>query len=74
MQIAADDGMTQIDLGLDLSKRRTRRQTMLDEVEQSMPWGELLVASTRNTNAFAQKSAIKQPISPCEKICLAHMA
>jgi IS5 family transposase len=34
--------MKQKDLGLDLSKRRTRKQTLLDEMEQVMPWGELL--------------------------------
>jgi IS5 family transposase len=34
--------MKQKDLGLDLSNRRTRKQTLLDEMEQVMPWGELL--------------------------------
>jgi IS5 family transposase len=34
--------MKQTDLGLDLSNRRTRKQILLDEMEQVMPWGELL--------------------------------
>ena len=34
--------MKQKDLGLDLSIRRTRKQTLLDEMEQVMPWSELL--------------------------------
>ena len=42
MQIATDDGMKQKDLGLDLRKRRTLKQTMLDEMAQIMPWDELL--------------------------------
>lgn len=37
-----NDGMKQKDLGLDLSTRRTRKQILLDEMEQVMPWGELL--------------------------------
>jgi IS5 family transposase len=38
--------MKQKDLGLDLSNRRTRKQTLLDEMEQVMPWGELLALIT----------------------------
>ena len=34
--------MKQTDLGLDLSTRRTRKQVLLGEMEQVMPWGELL--------------------------------
>ena len=34
--------MKQTDLGLDLSIRRTRKQILLGEMEQVMPWGELL--------------------------------
>jgi IS5 family transposase len=34
--------MKQTDLGLNLSTRRTRKQILLDEMEQVMPWGELL--------------------------------
>ena len=34
--------MKQTDLGLDLSIRRTRKQVLLGEMEQVMPWGELL--------------------------------
>jgi IS5 family transposase len=34
--------MKQKDLGLDLSTRRTRKQILLDEMEQVMPWNELL--------------------------------
>jgi hypothetical protein len=34
--------MKQKDLGLDLSNRRTRKQILLDEMEQVMPWGELV--------------------------------
>ena len=34
--------MKQKDLGLDLNLRRTRKQTLLDEMEQVMPWCELL--------------------------------
>ncbi len=36
------DGMKQADLGLDLSTRRTRKQILLGEMEQVMPWGDLL--------------------------------
>ena len=35
--------MKQIDLGLDLSTRRTRKQILLDEMEQVMPWRDLFV-------------------------------
>ena len=35
--------MKQTDLGLNLSTRRTRKQILLDEMEQVMPWTELLV-------------------------------
>ena len=47
--------MKQKDLGLDLGIRRTRKQILLDEMEQVMPWSELLaligsVASSRNDN------------------------
>lgn len=38
--------MKQKDLGLDLSSRRTRKQILLDEMEQVMPWGELLALIT----------------------------
>ena len=38
--------MKQKDLGLDLNVRRTRKQTLLDEMEQVMPWGELLALIT----------------------------
>ena len=38
--------MKQKDLGLDLNLRRTRKQTLLDEMEQVMPWGELLALIT----------------------------
>lgn len=38
--------MKQKDLGLDLSTRRTRKQILLDEMEQVMPWGELLALIT----------------------------
>ena len=38
--------MKQKDLGLDLNMRRTRRQILLDEMEQAMPWGELLALIT----------------------------
>ena len=34
--------MKQKDLGLDLNIRRTRKQILLDEMEQVMPWSELL--------------------------------
>ena len=34
--------MKQKDIGLDLSSRRTRKQTLLDEMAQVMPWDELL--------------------------------
>ena len=34
--------MKQTDLGLDLTTRRTRKQILLDEMEQVMPWAELL--------------------------------
>ena len=40
--------MKQKDLGLDLSTRRTRKQPLLDEVEQVMPWGELLALITQH--------------------------
>ena len=32
--------MKQTDLGLNLSMRRTRKQILLDEMEQVMPWGQ----------------------------------
>ena len=38
--------MKQKDLGLDLNLRRTRKQTLLDEMEQVTPWGELLALIT----------------------------
>ena len=38
--------MKQTDLGLDLSIRRTRMQILLDEMEQVMPWSELLALIT----------------------------
>ena len=38
--------MKQKDLGLDLNTRRTRKQTLLDEMEQVMPWSELLALIT----------------------------
>ena len=38
--------MKQSDLGLDLSTRRTRKQTLLDEMDQVMPWSELLALIT----------------------------
>ena len=41
--------MKQKDLGLDLSTRRTRKQIPLDEMEQVMPWGELVAAIAPHT-------------------------
>ena len=38
--------MKQKDLGLDLNMRRTRKQILLDEMEQVMPWGDLLALIT----------------------------
>jgi len=38
--------MKQKDLGLDLSSRRTRKQILLEEMDQVMPWGELLALIT----------------------------
>ena len=38
--------MKQKDLGLDLSSLRTRKQILLDEMEQVMLWGELLALIT----------------------------
>ena len=38
--------MKQKDLGLDLNVRRTRKQTLLNEMEQVMPWSELLALIT----------------------------
>jgi transposase, IS5 family len=35
-------GMKQQDLGLKLSTRRTRKETMLDEMDRVMPWGDLV--------------------------------
>ena len=46
MQFAINDGMKQKDLGLDLSTRRTRKQFLLDEMAQVMPWGKLLAMIT----------------------------
>ena len=43
--------MKQKDLGLDLSTRRTRKQTLLDEMEPVMPWGELLAPITPHSPA-----------------------
>lgn len=44
--------MKQKELGLELSTRRTRKQILLEEMEQVMPWDQLLalissVGSTR---------------------------
>ena len=38
--------MKQKDIGLELHVRRTRKQTLLDEMEQVMPWSELLALIT----------------------------
>ena len=38
--------MKQRDLGLDLSIRLTRKHILLNEMEQVMPWGELLALIT----------------------------
>ena len=38
--------MKQKDLGLDLGSRRTRKQILLDEMEQVMPWDDLLALIT----------------------------
>ena len=38
--------MKQKDLALDLNVRRTRKQTLLDEMKQVMPWSELLALIT----------------------------
>ena len=46
MQFATNDGMKQKDPGLDLSTRRTRKQILLDEMAQVMPWGKLLALIT----------------------------
>ena len=46
MQFAINDAMKQKDLGLDLNTRRTRKKILLDEMEQVMPWGELLALIT----------------------------
>ena len=43
--------MKQTDLGLDLNVRRTRKQTLLDEMEQVMPWSELLALITPHSPA-----------------------
>jgi IS5 family transposase len=42
MQLAVTVSMKQTDFGLDLSTRRTRKQILLDDMEQVMPWKELL--------------------------------
>jgi len=44
MYIAFNDGMKQADL--ELSTRRTRKQILLNEMEQVMPWGDLLALIT----------------------------
>ena len=41
--------MKQKDLGLDLNTRLTRKQILLNEMEQVMPWGELLALITPHT-------------------------
>ena len=38
--------MKQTDLGLELSTRRTRKQILLEEMNQVMPWSELLALIT----------------------------
>ncbi|ALT76530.1 IS5 family transposase [Paucibacter sp. KCTC 42545] len=38
--------MKQDDLGLELSKRKTRKRVFLDEMERVVPWGELLAVIT----------------------------
>jgi IS5 family transposase len=42
MQIAGFNAMKQTDLGLDLSTRRMRKQVLLSEMNQVMPWADLL--------------------------------
>ena len=37
-----NSGMKQQDLGLKLSTRRTRKEVLLDEMGQVMPWAELV--------------------------------
>ncbi len=52
--------MKQKDLGLDLSTRRTRKQILLDEMEQVMPWRELLASGSidgRGSDASSQRRA-----------------
>ena len=52
MQFAINDGMKQKDPGFDLNMRltrtrtRTRKQILLDEMAQVMPWGKLLALVT----------------------------
>ncbi|GAB3476916.1 hypothetical protein GCM10011496_33170 [Polaromonas eurypsychrophila] len=38
--------MKQKDLGLGLSTRRTRKQNLLEEMDQVLPWSELLAPIT----------------------------
>jgi IS5 family transposase len=40
--LANNSGMKQQDLGLNLSTRRTRKEVLLDEMGQVMPWAELV--------------------------------
>ena len=43
MDKASDNmAMKQQDLGLNLNKRRTRKAVFLDEMNQVVPWSELL--------------------------------
>jgi hypothetical protein len=45
-QIAGFKVMKQTDLGLDLSNRRTRKQVLLSEMYEVMPWSDLLALIT----------------------------
>lgn len=48
--------MKQQDLGLNLSTRRTRKATFLDEMELVVPWGEL-VSLVRCSGACKENGA-----------------
>ena len=59
--------MKQKDLGLDLNLRRTRKQTLLDEMEHVMPWSELL-ALIAGSELAGQRAAVVMSLLQSAKL------
>jgi hypothetical protein len=52
-----NSGMKQKNLGLELSTRRTRKQILLEEMDQVMPWSELLALITPRMYRWPRRDA-----------------